>query len=283
MAGIKSLYERVQLLADDRIEQANEEFTAHNRKIKQELVEAHNAILQLSTRQKELDDQIARLTNVNAQKEKSLLELRVALAKAESQRDDALSSATELKDIVADLRQENRTIRDHFEHFQQRIAEDRQLEREQHRETNHQLHDQVQFIKSQLVGAEARMAELKESGAQSQARAQELEQTQATLKNELSKAQEAAYELRRNLEEVQSKNQKYEVQTGQLNDQIATLSKLKAEQEKEIALTSQALNGAQAELKKTKDQVLLLASENKEILQEKAVIQGQLKQLQGSL
>ena len=283
VVAMKSLYERVQLLADARIEQASEEFAAQNRQIKQELVEAHNAILQFSTRQKELEEQIAQLTDFKNHQEQSLHDARVALAKAEFQRDDVLSRVADLKDVVAELRQENRTIRDHFEHFQQRTAEDRHLEREQHRQANQLLHDQLQFLKNQLASAEGRAADLNESNAQLRARAQELEQIQVTLDSELNKVRETANELKRDLKYAQSRNQKYELQTGQLTDQIASLSKLKTEQEKEIALTSQALNVAQAELKKTKEQAFLLAGENKEILQEKSVIQGQLKQLQGSL
>lgn len=46
---------------------------------------------------------------------------------------------------------------------------------------------------------------------------------------------------------------------------------------------SQALEDANTRLKASQDKVELLSDENKVILQEKAVIQGQFKQLQNSL
>jgi len=50
-----------------------------------------------------------------------------------------------------------------------------------------------------------------------------------------------------------------------------------------MAVLSQALKITKTELKTTQDKVAFLADENKVILQEKAMIQGQFKQLQGSL
>jgi len=50
-----------------------------------------------------------------------------------------------------------------------------------------------------------------------------------------------------------------------------------------VAVLSQALETTKTELKTTQDKAAFLTDENKVILQEKAVIQGQFKQLQGSL
>ena len=64
---------------------------------------------------------------------------------------------------------------------------------------------------------------------------------------------------------------------------MAALTTQKAGVDKQAAVLSQALEIAKAELKTTQDKVALLTDENKVILQEKAVIQGQFKQLQESL
>lgn len=56
-----------------------------------------------------------------------------------------------------------------------------------------------------------------------------------------------------------------------------------ADADKELAVLSHALEATKTELKTTQDKVTYLTDENKVILQEKAVIQGQFKQLQGSL
>ena len=62
--------------------------------------------------------------------EKSLENARISLVKAESQRDEAIASTTELKEGFAELKQENKDILGHCDHYQQRTAEDRELERE---------------------------------------------------------------------------------------------------------------------------------------------------------
>ena len=68
-----------------------------------------------------------------------------------------------------------------------------------------------------------------------------------------------------------------------LAEKISALTVQKAEVDKEVAVLSQALEATKTELKTTQDKVTYLTDENKAILQEKAVIQGQFKQLQGSL
>lgn len=64
---------------------------------------------------------------------------------------------------------------------------------------------------------------------------------------------------------------------------MAVLTTQKANVDKQVAVLSQALETAKAELKTAQDKVTFLIDENKVILQEKAVIQGQFKQLQESL
>ena len=64
---------------------------------------------------------------------------------------------------------------------------------------------------------------------------------------------------------------------------MAALTTQKADVDKQVAVLSHALETTKAELKTAQDKVAFLTDENKVILQEKAVIQGQFKQLQSSL
>ena len=66
-------------------------------------------------------------------------------------------------------------------------------------------------------------------------------------------------------------------------EKIAALTAQKADVDKELAVLSQALKATKTELKTIQDKVTYLTDENKVILQEKAMILGQFKQLQGSL
>ena len=130
-------------MADHRIEQARQKFETLKEELRKELTHANNTIAQLTARQQDLENQIARITKEKSQQDKSLEDARVSLAKAESQRDEALTRANDLKESVSELKQENRDIRDHFEHYQQRTVEDRQQEREQFRSGNQGLKDQI--------------------------------------------------------------------------------------------------------------------------------------------
>ncbi|MCK9504552.1 MAG: DNA-binding protein, partial [Porticoccaceae bacterium] len=165
---VKSLYERVQQMGDHRIEQARDEFKASNDELRKELTEARNTIAQLTARQQDLNNQLSRVIEKKSQQDKSLEDARVGLAKAESQRDEALARTTELKESVGELKQENRDIRDHFEHYQQRTAEDRQQERDQFRIVNQGLNDQIQDLQHRLAQAELRASELFDVNAQLQ-------------------------------------------------------------------------------------------------------------------
>jgi chromosome segregation ATPase len=283
VAALKSLHERLQQEADHRIEQARQEFKETNDELRKELADASNTISQYSTHQKELEKQIEQLTEEKKLQSQSVEELRVALAKMESKRDEAIARATDLKETVTELKQENKDIRDHFEHYQQRTAEDRQQERDQFRITNQQLQDQIQDLRGQLDQAESRSSELVDIKEQLQRSVGDLEQANATLNGELGRKTEEIRSLKSDLDEAVKQNQESQNINGQLAKQITALTSQKAEADKEVAVLSLALETAKSELKTSQDKVVFLNDENKVILQEKAVIKGQFKQLQESL
>lgn len=69
----------------------------------------------------------------------------------------------------------------------------------------------------------------------------------------------------------------------QMAENMAVITTQKADVSKELAVSAQVLETTKAELKACQDKIAFLTDENKVILQEKAMIQGQFKQLQGSL
>lgn len=87
---VKSLHERVQQMADQRIEQTRQEFEALNDKLHTRLAEANSTLIQLSSRQQDMEKQIELLNEEKRQQSRTLEDTRVALAKAESQRDLAV-------------------------------------------------------------------------------------------------------------------------------------------------------------------------------------------------
>ena len=280
---VKSLHERVQQMADHRIEQGRQEFETLKEELRTELTYANNTIAQLTARQRDLENQIARITEEKSLQDKSLEDARVRLAKAESQRDEALTRANDLKESVSELRQENRDIRDHFEHYQQRTAEDRQQEREQFRIVNQGLNDQIQDLQHRLAQTESRASELFDINAQLQRNADELKRANAALNSDLNAKMEDIQNLEHEYEEAVTRCREYQHKNEQLSENMAALTTQKADVDKQVAVLSHALETTKAELKTAQDKVAFLTDENKVILQEKAVIQGQFKQLQSSL
>ena len=110
------------------------------------------------------------MSKEKSEQSRSLEDARVSLAKAESQRDEAVTRTNDLKKSVSELKQENRDIRDHFEHYQQRTADDRQQEREQSRIVNQGLKDQIQDLQHRLAQAELSTSELLDANAQLEGR-----------------------------------------------------------------------------------------------------------------
>ena len=280
---VKSLHERVQQMADHRIDRARQEFKELNEELRKKLDDSSNTIAQLNARQKDLETQIGqRIDEVN-QKAQTLEDTHIKLTRAELQRDEAITRAAELKENITELKQENRDIRDHFEHYQQCTSEDRQQEREQFRAANQGLKDQIQDLQHRLAQAESRASELIDANALLQRNADELKQANAALNSDLKGKIEDIQNLNHELEETVTKCREYQHKYDQFAENIAVLSTQKTDVDKQVAVLTQALETTKAELKTTQDKLAFLTDENKVILQEKAVIQGQFKQLQESL
>ncbi|GAB2198394.1 DNA-binding protein [Sessilibacter sp. MAH4] len=280
---VKALHERVQQMADQRIAQSRDEFKASNDQLRKELTEARNSIAQLTDRQQDLNAQLLQITEAKALQSKSLEDVRIKLATAEAQRDEALSRTAELKESVAELKQENKDIRDHFEHYQQRTAEDRQQEREQFHVVNQGLKDQIQDLQHRLIQAESSASELIDTNAHLQRQTHELEQANAMNKSTLDRQVVDIENLENRLNDASAKSREQQHKSEQLADNIAALTSQKADADKQVAVLSQALEATKTDLIVSQNRVEALSDENRLILQEKAVIQGQFKQLQDSL
>ena len=246
---VKSLHERVQQMADHRIEQTRQEFEGFNQELRKELTDAKNTIAQLTARQQDLESQIERQNKEKGEAQKSLEDARISLIKAESQRDEAIARTTELKGNVAELKQENKDIREHFEHYQQRTAEDRQQEREQFRAVTQGLKDQVQDLQHRLAQAESNASEIFDANALLQSNAGKLEQANATLNRELNGKIKDIQALKRDLEDALTKHRDFQHKNEQLAESMAMITTQKSEVDKQVAVLSHALETTKAELK----------------------------------
>jgi len=280
---VKSLYERVQNMADHKIELAQTEFNSINEGLRQELMDANNIITQFTSRQQTLEQQLHTSQERNQILVKSLEESRVNAAKSEFQRDEAKARVTEQKTTIEELKQENRGIRDHFEHYQQRTAEDRQLERDQFRITNQQLQTETQRLAEQLSKAEALISEQIKERTLHQSRIEDLSTKQQLLQQQMSSKNNELGVLNEKYQSKKLRSNKLIEQNNELEQRLHSLIGLHSVADKEIEVLNHSLERTVMELQEVKNKNILLTDENKVIQQEKAILQGQFKQLQSSI
>lgn len=132
-------------------------------------------------------------------------------------------------------------------------------------------------LKDQLTQALATASKLQDTKAELQAQNDALEKSNVTLNNEVSRTTEEVGNLKRELAAALEKSQKYRHKAEPLSEQVTTLFSQKTDAEKEVAVSSQSLDATKIELRTAQDTVTLLTDENKIILQEKTMIQGQFK------
>jgi chromosome segregation ATPase len=280
---VKSLYERLQQMANVRIEEAQQEFRAAKDQLLKDQAESQNKISQLTSLQQDLVQQNQHLTQEKLFLSKSLEEARINLARVESQRNSSVTRIEELTAVVGELKQENRDIRNHFEHYQQRTAEDRHQEREQFRTSQRQLQDQVDFQARQLDHAEALNFELKRDLKQQQTKFDDVLLEKQALKTELIEKIAEIHRLGLEVSAAVSTNQDLNKTVIALRAEIEKQSDRAVTSDRRVTLLAHQVEIAEKSLVASADQIAKLTDENKILIQEKGMLDGQIKQLQRSL
>ena len=163
------------------------------------------------------------------------------------------------------------------------MAEDRQQEREQSNSTHQQLQVQVQDLRGQLNHSEKQLTELNTKKTLHLELIDNIKAENLSLKLELNKKISNIDRLDKKNKYLIEQNKKIEDQSHILQDKVKLLSKHQTDSEKEISLLKQAIEKTEDELKEANNKIFILDNENKIVLQEKSVIQGQFKQLQSSI
>ncbi len=280
---IKSLYERVQESADSKIEKSKKLFDTEIEALKNELNEVKKINESLSSKNNTLEHTLKNAEDSNQSLMQSNSELQSSIEKVSFEHQQAQIRLDELKATRLELKQENKDIREHFEHYQHQIARDRQVEREQFQLTINQLQLQNKELSSGNSDKETllnglrqkenedkeKIDSLREENQQFQLTEQEQHNDISLLKRKV-KSQEADYK-----QQVED--------NGKIKASLSTLSTQHTETEQSLKLLTQSLEQTKAELFEAKDKVIIQDNDYKILLQEKSIIQGQLSQLQKSL
>ncbi len=188
-----------------------------------------------------------------------------------------------MKATIRELRTENKDIREHFEHYQQRTAEDRLLERNQFKETNQllseqnaQLKQRVENLSVEKQGLEHELAQVKSSLLSEQRNninTQQDAQKCQTMLDHISRELDCLTAEKRQLQHIIDENKK----------ELSSLESDNRVVKKENVLKDQTVVDLEKRLEKQSQKAERLNDALQVALQEKSVPQGQLQQLQSSL
>jgi chromosome segregation ATPase len=281
--AVKSLYDRVNDAANNRINGIKEEYE-----------------YKLSDSEKTRADLELRLTSEIGEKQvisNKLVELESALSTSMNtvtiQADEIKKLTFELqacaekikdqKSVVADLKSENAGNRDRFEHFQRCAAEDRQTEREQFSISQQTLQNHLIYATKQLEESKHHIARQENKFAESQAKVTE---TALQLEKQNHKIQILGNEradLTEKLSQANDHIQDINHQVESLVEKVENISLQLTEANQSAQSHKEKLKTALKTVKLLEDKNLILADNNLSLMQEKAMLQGQLKQIERSL
>ncbi|WP_445358374.1 DNA-binding protein [Microbulbifer sp. ANSA005] len=281
--ALKGLHQRIQGDADQRVEQVQQEFEAKELEITDRLNEAQETSSKQAALIRELEQKLSASESEKRRLKVTLGEAQSELEKSEFQLGQASVRIEEQKASIEEMKQESRDVREHFEHFQQRTATDRQHERDQFRSSSEQLKGQVASLAEQLGLAEQKLSEQGLLYKQGQALITELNREKQELRENIGSAQTEAENYRQQVEEQAASAELQSSEIGRLQGEVTRLKSNSAAQSKEIQLQQVSLERLGSELSSARDRVDSLSDENRTLLQEKAILQGQFAQLEKSL
>lgn len=280
---VRSLHDRLQRTADERIDQVQSELQATVAELRQQVGQKEVLIEQADADKAALDLDLQKANTERGAFRKELEELRLRSSKIESQRDEAWSRIADLKGLLDEQKHENRTLRDNHEHYQQKVAEDRQQERDQYRLAAQHHQSQIQQLLEQLTRGESRYSELQKDHKE---QARELD----GLRTEYHSTQQRHTKLKLEMEalllqfrELITLRDELQKQNADLHLRISAVASDLSTANHEV----ERLKGLQVKVEKAlasaEDKLELLADKNQHLIEEKAMLQGQLKQLQSNL
>lgn len=275
ISAVKSLRDRMQQASEEVVEQAKQDYQSRVQTLERSLLNAQNDLSEALDRERILKQQVADIEGNSRELSGKLNDLASRFAATECDRNALQVRAQELKETVFELKEENRAVRDHFDHYQQRTAEDRQIERDQFHAQLRQLQTQVESLTSQLAHSQ-----------------KEKEDYRFRYEGARGRTEKVAYEnqeLRHKLESYGSQVKGLEAECDNKNKEIIeshqniSLFTTEIQELKErLARKSVTLESVERELQKIREYADRLEAENKEIVEEKAVLQGRLVQMQAS-
>lgn len=280
--ALKALYDRVQGDAERKVLEAQREAAATVEVLREEEVQLRGVLAERNAGLDDLEQKLQASREETAALEKAFAESESNLAKCTYARDEAVNRIAELKSALVELKQENRDVREHFEFFQQRTADDRQQERDQFRQANAQLAAQVSSLTEQNAVLNQRLGERETIIEALQTRNTELDSACHQAEQAISRNQGEIHTLGEKIaEQKEQLTEKDSVIRG-IQEKLASLASDNAAQQREVELQREAYARLEGEQMALAARLSAANEESRQMLQEKALLQGRLDQLERS-
>lgn len=265
---VKSLHESIQGNAELKIEEVTTELTAVIDDLRAKLKTAQEQNDQLIHNNEQLAQQNEELSNQLKIANKDHLTYQLKQEQLEQ-------NVTRLTSELAEEKESIKQLQSHIEHYQEKTAEDRQQERNQHQLAQQQSQNYIDQLMSEL-------STLRNQEEQSSAAVSNLEKENATLQQRLNENINKNEELNANLSRKASEMEKLIETKQKLQDDYRSAFAEKSVAEKAVEHLSVTLRKTESDLNDTKEKLSLVSEENKLVIQQKAEMKGQLNQLQNS-
>lgn len=283
ITAVKSLCDRIQHQADNKIETVQHTCNSITEDMEHQLAAV---LAELSALKKVHTSTERALVEAQTDNQSLMKKLENAQHKHEKtayQLAGSVSRVAELKAVNAELKQECQDIRGHFEHYQQHIASDRQREQDLFHAT--QLRDQAQIdaFTLQIRGLTSQLSDEIKAREQYEDKVHGLSSEVQTKDNQITQVNTVLNSLQSRFDEVNKKNAALAKNNNSQQKELKDALRLQAETNQTLVLLKQSQKGISTELDNIKINHHNLQNEYQLALQEKALLQGQYKQLAMSL
>lgn len=282
IALMKGLWEGV-------IDQSSEQFYPVEEAYKQEISELKTEL----EKYKHNNQRWQKLFNqwqqekISFSNEKLTLEQALAFAHKENQslrdkHDGLLHQLQEKQERIDELHRLHQQIQHNLEHYREAAREQRLLDQQQFESEKQRLHAEIKILKEKEVTQHQEIILFQKKNASLMEANQFLEQNYSQCQKEIEQLKVEIKVVEKECHEYRASCETYQNQNKQL---LATNSKQSSqmiESQAENKTLSNKLGDLINELSAIKDQHKLASHEKWEIMQEKASLEGQLKQMQKS-
>lgn len=269
---VTGLWERLNAQADQRVTKVENTHTEQAQALKQTLFNAQKELEQLKKQHHQTEEALAEFRTKNEAIENNRLILQQELAQLSERHNATLQQLDDHKKENTRLHQLANNIQSNLEHYQnsmQQIRTEQQLANEKQQA---QFQQQIHLLQQELVYARQQAQHFETQSQQHKVQYDDVQAAQSELKQQ---NQQYTHEIAFLIEQKQIAEQKiqaYERELGEKNTSIIGT-------EKQLALLTEKARTLEKSLREAEDKIEALRQEKLFLAQEKAELQGILKQI----